>query len=180
MRTQFNADWFSHNIPRFGKHLRHLRDTPCRALEIGTHEGRATTWLLQNILTHRHARIDCVDIVVQDNLWDNIKAAGGLQKVMLYRAPSAEALRLLPLGAFDFVYVDGSHSTLNVIEDAVLSFRLAKAGAVISFDDYRWNDPDFNQNGTPKPAVDFFLQVYRPKIEVLEHGYQVWVRKLSD
>jgi len=174
----FKADWFSHNIPHFERHLAHLRDTPCRALEVGTHEGRSTTWLLQNVLTHREARIDCVDICVQDNLWDNIKAAGGLQKVTLHRAASAEALRLLPLGAFDFVYIDGAHATLNVLEDAVLAFRLAKAGGVIAFDDYLWDDPTANQNGTPKPAIDVFLQVYGLDVEALEHGYQVWVRKL--
>ena len=180
MTPQFNNDWFTHNIPHFERHLANLRDTPCRALEIGTHEGRSTTWLLQNILTHHEARIDCVDIHVQDNLWDNIKAVGGLQKVTFHRAMSVEALRLLPLGAFDFVYVDGSHATLHVIEDAVLSFRLAKVGAVIGFDDYLWNDQAANEHGTPKPAIDFFLQVYAPKVEVLEHGYQVWMRKLSD
>jgi predicted O-methyltransferase YrrM len=176
----FKNDWFSPRIPIFEKHLAHLRDTPCRILEIGTHEGRSTTWLLQNILTHRHASIDCIDIHVQDNLWDNIKAAGGLQKVRFHRASADAALHLLPLGAFDFVYVDGGHSTLCVIEDAVLSFRLAKVGATIAFDDYLWDDPACNQHGTPKPAVDFFLQAYAPKIEVLEHGYQVWVRKLRE
>jgi predicted O-methyltransferase YrrM len=174
----FTADWFSHNIPRFEEHLAHLRGAPCRALEIGTHEGRSTTWLLQNILTHPDARIDCVDIYVQDRLWDNVKAVSGLQKVTLHRAPSAEALRLLPLDAFDFVYIDGAHATLNVLEDAVLAFRLAKAGAVIAFDDYLWDDPAACQDGTPRPAIDFFLQVYAAKVEVLEHAYQVWVRKL--
>jgi predicted O-methyltransferase YrrM len=180
MTAQFNNDWFSHNIANFETHLAHLRGTPCRALEIGTHEGRSTTWLLENVLTHPDARIDCVDIYVQDNLWENLKAADGLQKVSFHRARSAEALRCLPLDAFDFVYVDGSHSTLNVLEDAVLSFRLAKAGAVIAFDDYLWNDPAANEHGTPKPAVDFFLQVHGSKIEVIEHGYQVWALKLSD
>jgi predicted O-methyltransferase YrrM len=176
----FTADLFGERIPSFEKHLAHLRGTPCRVLEIGIYEGRSTTWLLQNILTHQDVRIDAVDIFVQDNLWGNIKAVGGLQKISFHRAPSAEALRDLPLGAFDFVYIDGSHSTLNVLEDAVLSFRLAKAGAIIAFDDYLWDDPAFNQHGTPKPAVDFFLQVYGSEIEVLEHGYQVWIRKISD
>src|SRR5262245_48354584 len=82
----FDFDWFSRNIPSFEKHLAHLRGIPCRALEIGTHEGRSATWMLENILTHPEARIDCIDIQVKDHLWHNLKAAGGLQKVAFHRA----------------------------------------------------------------------------------------------
>ena len=47
----FTADWFSGNIASFWKHLKTLRGTPCSILEIGCFEGRASTWLLQNIAT---------------------------------------------------------------------------------------------------------------------------------
>jgi hypothetical protein len=58
----FIADWFSGNIASFWKHLKTLRGTPCSILEIGCFEGRASTWLLQNIATSPDSRLlglDC-------------------------------------------------------------------------------------------------------------------------
>lgn len=50
----------------------------------------------------------------------------------------------------------------------------------IAFDDYLWDDPQWNQHGTPKPAIDAFLAIYREKLQLLETGWQVWVRKIED
>lgn len=179
MTKQFQFDWFSHNIPSFEKHLAHLRDTPCRLLEIGCHEGRATTWLLENIANHEGSRVDCIDTHVQDVFWPNIAAAGGVQRVSFHRGTSQEVLRLLPINVFDFIFVDACHWTQNVLEDAVLSFPLCKTGGVIAFDDYLWDDPAFNRHGCPKPAVDFFLHAYADKLRVLELEYSVWITKLA-
>jgi hypothetical protein len=74
----------------------------------------------------------------------------------------------------------GSHWTIDVLEDAVAAFRLAKTGGIIGFDDYKWNDPKYNQNGAPKLAIDAFLKVYKPKIALLTKNYQVWARKEAD
>ena len=93
---------------------------------------------------------------------------------------SGETLRTLPLSAYDFIYIDGSHATRDVLQDAVLSFMVAKLGAIIAFDDYLWNDPAFNQRGVPKPAIDAFPNIYSSNIELLEYGNQVWLRKLRD
>ena len=88
-------------------------------------------------------------------------------------------LRTLPLDSYDFAYIDGCHATINVLEDAVLAFPLLKAGAIIAFDDYLWDDPKWNQEGQPKEAIDAFLSIYASKIELLHREYQVWVRKRS-
>ena len=74
-------------------------------------------------------------------------------------------------------YVDGCHWTANVLEDAVLAFRLLKPSAVMAFDDYLWDDPGHNQEGRPKAAIDVFLSIDAQKIELLHRDYQVWVRK---
>ena len=177
---EFGYDWFSGHVPTFQKFLSHLRGKPCRALELGCHEGRASTWLLENVLNHPDSRLTAVDIYVQPKFWDNIKASGGLEKTQLLVKPTREALRELPFNTYDFVYIDGSHWTIDVLEDAVLSFRLAKTGAVIAFDDYLWDVPGWNQEGAPKPAIDAFLEIYKAKVEVLARAYQVWVKKLSD
>jgi hypothetical protein len=176
----FTADWFSGNIPSFWKHLECLHGTPCSMLEIGCFEGRASTWLLQNIATSPDSRLLCLDCNDQPLLWPNIKLAGGENRTEFRRGLSRETLRTLPSAAYDFIYIDGGHSTVDVLEDAILSFRLAKPRAVIAFDDYLWDDPQHNQHGVPKPAIDTFLALYSSKLEVLESGYQIWLRKLTD
>jgi len=176
----FCFDWFSPHIPLFQKHLAHLRGKPCTIVEIGAHEGRSTTWMLENVLTHEHARIIAIDVFVQPPFWRNIEASDGLQKTQLLVGLSGEILRRLPLGSADFVYIDGSHGTPDVMEDAVLSFRLLKHGGIMAFDDYLWNDPKWGREGYPKPAIDAFLDAFKARLEVLEKSYQVWLRKMND
>lgn len=180
IEVEAQYDWFTGNIPWFERHLAHLRGRPCLVLEIGCHEGRSSTWMLQNILTHPDSRLTGIDLQVQPSYWRNVRATGAEHKVTVIEKPSREALRELPFQHYDFIYVDGSHWTVDVLEDAVLSFRLAKPGAVIAFDDYLWDDPRWNQEGAPKEAVDAFLSIYKAKIELLEQCHQVWIKKLRD
>ena len=176
----FEFDWFTWNIPWFEKYLAPLRGQPCNVLEIGCHEGRSSAWMLENILTHPNARLTTVDLSMHPQFWANVTASGGENKTQMLEKPSRLALRELPFNHYDFIYIDGSHWTIDVLEDAVLSFRLAKVGAVIAFDDYLWDQPEYNQEGTPKVAVDTFLQIYKAKIAMLVRDHQVWIRKLSD
>ncbi len=177
---RYTADWFSPNIPTFARILRPFAGRPVRALEIGVYEGRSAAWLLANILTHRQARLYCLDIIRQPILKANIAAAGGAAKTRVLIASSRKIIPWLRNDSFDFAYVDGSHSTHDVLEDAVLVFRKVKVGGLIGFDDYLWDDPAFNRLGAPKPAIDAFLTCYSHKLEVLEHGSQVWVRKTAN
>lgn len=175
-RFNFTTDWFCGNEKHFSKYLAHLEDTPCRLLEIGCYEGRATVWLLENIATHPDATIKCIDPYPQASFWKNVLAARSPEKVRLEIALSRNLLRSLPTNTFDFVYVDGSHETVDVLEDAVFSFRLLKRGGIMGFDDYKWKDRAF-PGAIPKPAIKAFLSIYRRKITVLWKGYQVWIRK---
>lgn len=180
MAYVFEYDWFTANIPLFERHLERYRGTRCRVLEIGTHEGRSATWMLDNILTHPSSSIVCIDLYEQSTLKSNLAQTFGPWKADVRFGYSHEILAGLENAEFDFAYVDGSHHSCDVLEDAVLTFRKVKVGGVIAFDDYQWDDPEFNQHGTPKPAIDAFLAFYSHKIEVLELDSQVWVRKTGD
>ena len=158
---EFSHDWFSSNIPGFSRHLAHLRDKPCTALEIGSYEGRSAVWLLDNILTNEQSRLTCIDIFEQPLLSKNLKSSSGSHKTQFILGASARILKTLPLRFFDFVYIDGFHGQVEVLEDAVLSFRL-------------------NRHGTPKIAIDAFLNIYNKKIDIVDVGYQIWIRKKSE
>jgi predicted O-methyltransferase YrrM len=178
-RFSFSTDWFCGNEKHFSKYLTHLVDTPCQILEIGSYEGRATVWMLENIATHPHAAVTCIDSIEQLSFRQNILATRSPEKVSLQTGHSRDLLRSLPANTFDFIYVDGGHGTVEVLEDAVLSFLLLKCSGIMAFDDYKWKNRG-DLDGTPKPAIDAFLSIYKRKITVLMKGYQVWIRKDAD
>ena len=183
-------------------------------LEIGCYEGRATVWLLGNILIHETARIDCLDVFVDldspstdkrprietsditsgyESRFDhNIKTDPGCSKVRKIKAASQEALRSLELYCYDAIYIDGSHTTCDVLEDAVLAFRLLRAGGVMIFDDYEWKGSNRASGDnphccctpdprlTPRIAIDSFLYVYDGQYELIAKGYQVAIMKKTN
>lgn len=180
MDYDFSYDWFTPNIPTFRHCLGAFANCKVYGLEVGTHEGRSATWLLDNILTHPGARLLCIDAEEQPKLANNLMATGQNYKVDVRIGYSRDVLASLTPYLFDFAYIDGSHWTCDVLEDAVLAFRRIRIGGVLGFDDYLWDDPRYNQHGTPKGAIDAFLACYAHKLEVIEHGYQVWMRKLAE
>ena len=78
---------------------------------------------------------------------------------------SRHTLLDLPLNAYDLIHLDGSYQTIDVLDDAVVVFQLAKVGAIIAFDDHTWDAPLWNQWGAPKPATGAFLEIY-----ILDHN----------
>jgi predicted O-methyltransferase YrrM len=181
-KYDLTSDWFGEHIPLWTSVLGHLTGRQnVFFLEIGSYEGRSAVWLLGNILTHETARIDCVDPFYDPaytaRFHHNIKTALGQTKVRAITGKSQDVLRRLSADHYDAIYVDGSHAASDVLEDAVLAFRLLKHGGVMIFDDYGWNlhlDPLW----VPKMAIDAFLAVYQNQYELLAKAYQVCIRKL--
>ncbi len=196
----FSTDWFTQNIPSWTRHLAHLKDRPnVRALEVGSWEGRSACWLLQNILTHPTARLTCIDVFesggaytteisrcftplppdldIEKRFDRNIRIVGGEVRTLKLKGRSEELLRTLPLHHFDLVYIDGSHMASSTLTDAVLAWGTLRIGSILIFDDYGWN-PDDSPERSPKLAIDAFLAVFAGQYDILEHGWQVILRKL--
>lgn len=189
----FNSDWVSRNIDEWFKVLEPYRGQPnVRAIEIGAFEGRASIWFLENILTDPSASLTVIDLFSEDytgygnfrsyeKIFDrNIALAGAASKVIKMKGDSRVVLRSLPTGEYDFVYIDGSHIAKDVMVDAVLSWELLKPAGILIFDDYRTRGaPDHPQGPAyfPQLAIDAFLKVYQPYIDVLHKDYQVIIKR---
>ena len=183
--SDFTADWFTHRIPAWRKHILPVYEgKPCRWLEIGSYEGRSALWTLQHILTHHESRITCADIwnnpEVEARFDANLGLPATLGRFRKIKGDSKQTLRHLEPG-YDVVYVDGDHQAKSAMADAVLAWPLLKSGGYMIFDDYKWNFLTQKERETKIPAskaIDAFLQFWRDELKIVHHDYQVIVQKL--
>lgn len=185
----FSFDWFSHNIGNWNKWLEKFKGKPIHALEIGCYEGKATCWLLENILTHPESTITVIDTFqgsdehtefgvsfsnVLVNFCENTKA--WTNKIRIVKGKSSEVSRHLT-EKFSIVYVDGSHRAPDVLTDGCLSWPMIEIGGILIFDDYGWDHyPDKTMN--PRLGVDSFLSTFEGCYNLLAKEYQVAVEKI--
>jgi hypothetical protein len=180
---RFSHDWFYYHEDRWREHFGGLAGVPgVRVLEIGCFEGRSTCWMLDELLTGDGSLIVCIDPFIaydgqEANFDHNIRRTGQAHRVVKLRGPSQQVLHFLDPYGFDLIYVDGSHSGLDVIQDAALAWTMLKPSGAMVFDDYE--DALFPGTfGFPvKPAVDAFLAMTAGRHEVIFRDWQVGIRK---
>jgi predicted O-methyltransferase YrrM len=191
---QFSNDWFDENIAIWSQLFEQLK--PTRILEVGSYEGRSTTYIIENLANISDIEIHCIDSWEggiehkKGGSWEsnmtNIEARfSHNMKIAMSRSTHAVKLEIhkglssieLPKLAsknmqeyFDFIYVDGSHQAPDVLLDAVLGFQLLRVGGVMIFDDYLWQEP--LPEGTdpircPKIAIDAFTNIYCRKLRAI-------------
>lgn len=180
-------DWFSPNVPVWREAFSELAGQPdLQYLEIGCYEGRSAVWMLENVLTDPTSRLTCIDPYeahigeeVKQRFLENVaRAAGDPERVKLIQGYSQVEMRKLPLDRFHIIYIDGDHRAGPVLEDAVTAWRLLRQGGLMAFDDYDWELqrplPD-----RPQMGVDFFVEAFRGRLEVVHRDYQLIVRKTA-
>lgn len=186
-------NWFAHYAEGFfERHLRPLAGKPeLRFLQIGVFTGDASVWLLDHILTDQssilvdvdtwkgsdepeHEPFDWAD--VRRTYMDRVSTD---RRVDTWRWASRDYLAE-PHGPFDFVYIDGDHTAAGVLSDAVRAFDVLHTGGLMAFDDYQWKPyADAPAHLAPGMAIDTFTACYQDRLEILEAGLQVWVRKTA-
>ena len=204
----FTNNWFDSNQAVWKQLLQSIN--PTKLLEIGSYEGKSTTFLIDQLAITQDVEIHCVDSwqggiehqsggnyqidmpIVEERFNHNIMIA--IQNkpydaaIVIHKGLSTIELPKLiaegKSGYFDFIYVDGSHQAPDVLLDAILSFALLRVNGVIAFDDYLWQEE--LENGTdpircPKIAIDAFANIYCRKIRVLRAPLkQLYVQKISN
>lgn len=186
---KFTEDWFSGNIPTWKAMFEFMgwnNKTQLAMLEIGAYEGRSTTWLIDNMMDHPKSLLASIDTFEgsvehsqgqKENLLErfqkNVVVAKWPEKVRPMRGDSKIILPQLLLnnGAkFDFIYIDGSHETLDVIVDGILAWQLLKPGGMIAFDDVLWDQKD-----SVLTAVKHLEKIL--PMETISQGYQRFYKK---
>lgn len=179
------AQWY------FEKHLTQFKDKPTIALQIGAYTGDASKWLMENSLTHPDSRLFDVDTwlgsdeqIHKEFDWSDVETEYQVKvesyisdgKIFPKKMTSVEFLRSCKT-KFDFVYIDGNHEAYAVLEDFTFVFDLVKPNGIIAFDDYTWGEY-LPIHKRPAFAIDCIRNCYIDKVEIIDSGSQLWMRKL--
>ena len=161
-----------------------------RFLEIGCFEGRASLWMLENVLTHPSSRLDVIDTFEGSPEFEVMGIDGATlnrftrnvapyaDQVTVMQGMSGSILRTLPaVETYDFIYVDGSHAAPDVLTDAVLSWPLLKKRGVMVFDDYLWVLRG-SEHERPGIGIDAFRTTFAAQMALIYQEFQLAVAKL--
>jgi predicted O-methyltransferase YrrM len=196
---KFTHNWF-YWAPEVWSQLVPLLPERKNFLEIGSYEGRSAVWAAEHLLED-DGRILCVDTweggeehklgghnltEAEFNFDYNVAILHAKfpdRRIEKRKRPSYNALAGLAGTAetFDFIYIDGSHISKDVLTDACMAWPLLKPGGVMVFDDYLWGG-DGNARDVlhrPKVAVDAFVHMFTEELTYVSIGYQMIIRKLG-
>jgi len=193
----FTSDWFSNGLVNFEFVKKHMERPLDSILEIGSHEGRSTCWMLENMLSDT-GTITCIDpfgntpmdaykrdqlpdqLIIRDIFLHNTNLAKKPTQVvepMAVMSYHGLAQLIVDQRQFDLVYVDGSHCSDVVLADAVMAFGLLKSDGYMIFDDYLWNQsPDVLDH--PKMSIDAFVNMFQKHIRIGMINYQYVIQKV--
>lgn len=107
-----------------------LDTRPVSILEIGSYEGGSAMWFIRYLLGHAQSRLVCVDVweygathsgenEILDRFRSNVQLTGYAHQVRAIKGDSLSALAQLiatdTSDLFDVVYIDGSHTSYDVM-----------------------------------------------------------------
>lgn len=199
----FTNNWFEQNSKQVWDVI--IPNTkPQKILEIGSYEGASICYLIETLGNNSDLEIHAIDTWeggtdhmskqiaqatpfkgIEERFHQNVKeSTAKISKkidLKIHKGSSdIELARLISSGFseyFDFIYVDGSHETTDVLSDAVMSFKLLKKGGMMILDDYLWH-VDGNAFYRPKLAIDAFVNVNFYKLGIIQApNAQVYVTK---
>lgn len=189
-RGTFSEDWFTVHIPIWERVMRELEGEQARILELGSFEGLSACFLLWRL---PDARLTCVDTfagiagyeaygIETTELERRFDGNVALVDAARVRKLVGTTHRLLPelvdqAEQFDLIYVDASHTALDVLADVALAWQLLASGGVMIFDDYGGAPTGEDPLEYPRPAIDAFLTLVAGRYDELDRTRQLIARK---
>lgn len=173
-----------------------LVGTPLRILEVGSFEGSSTTWMLDHLMDHKDSTLTSVDTFegspehatpdihldgLAERFLHNVALAKNHDKLRVLRGTSAERLVQLrgEKAEFDLIYIDGSHTAIDVFQDVALAWPMLREHGTLVLDDYNW--APFKQDFyAPKIAIEAFLRCAAPTVTWFERNGQIWASKVPN
>lgn len=186
-------NWFEQTAKHnFEYYLTEYADKPdLNFLQIGAFAGDASAWMLENILTDDSSTLYDVDtwkgspteqVHTEMDFEDVFKVY--LEKTnnkgWYYRGKSLDYFmsraQFGPAEQYDFIYIDGDHTTVGVLLDAELGWTFLNPNGIMAFDDYTWG-ADLPPELAPTLGIDLFLSRHKGEYETIVVNEQYWIRK---
>lgn len=182
---RISNDWFSTNIPIWSNLFEtyKLNKKSLNVLEIGSFEGNSSLFLLRNL---KKIKLTCVDTFTGSAEHKNInfnKIYSNFKYNMSKLNTNVKIVNNTSSFFFkknkqnyDLIYVDGSHSYKDVLQDAFNSFKILKKNGIIIFDDLLWRFYK-NKKKNPMYAIKIFLNKHSRDIKILFTYHQLIIIK---
>lgn len=187
----FTNNWFERNINISMKLLQTMfKDNKVDILEIGSHEGASTVWMLENLCNANGSTFTSIDPYLTDdktspvtsqtyqNFCHNISICKNKEKLTQYVALSQDILpKLVKKGKlFDIIYIDGSHQEDDVLFDLINADILIRSGGVILMDDVGF---DWDKTEGVVGALKRFLLNSSGDYQLILKEYQCALQKVD-
>lgn len=164
-----------------------------KILEVGTYAGvtitnianmfpNASCYAIDNFSLHESELQICKQVEGKNFSLEDVKIAflsnTEGKNITLIEKDSTLALKDLisKKEIFDFIYIDGSHTSIDTAIDIVLSWLLLSVGGILAIDDYLFI-PFENKEDNPKKAVHYFLKKFEGEYTILNLGYRIFLQK---
>jgi hypothetical protein len=194
---QFSTDWFSPNIPQWILAFEKIHidfSKPIKALEIGSFEGMSALFILE---TFPNCHLTCADTwqgaaehhdqsspVYMEDFSINVMNAFDANlsnyhsRITKFCGTSFQFLSTLAEDSrYDLMYIDGSHDSEDVIQDAFLGFKHLNKGGIMIFDDYFWGDFYKKPLQNPAGAINSFLKIKQGEYRLVAVYGQLIIQK---
>lgn len=183
-----------------------------KVLEIGSYTGMSLIHILQEIPNaigygvdvwdsyHEHNMVNITGVnefhnmeqlEVEKSFFENRAAAGLEERMNGIKGDSHQVLTtmLLDREQYDFIYIDGSHSSIDCYTDCYLAWKLLHKGGIMAIDDYMYNTEDHSIpllkikgdrhiEHSPFHGVNHFLKKHEGEYRIIDIAYRVFLEKL--
>jgi tetratricopeptide (TPR) repeat protein/predicted O-methyltransferase YrrM len=179
----FTYDFFSFRIPTWQVYLQPLLDKEeLKIIEVGSHQGMSSCWLLDNILIHPEDKLICIEPQFAPKLKENITRTGVESKVTFLAGDVHKHLNSLEANSIDLINFQDKCKQPDYIEACgILSWKLLKKDGILVFNDYGWVNPAVPEQ-QPKLGIDRFLESIKDEWELVHRvpqAFQLIIRKRS-
>ena len=161
-------------------------DLPLSVCQVGAFAGDVSSWLFENVLTHPESVLYDVDTwtgwtpAEEDQYdWNDVESVydSKLEKyrdrLLKFRMHSDIFFAKTVPDQFDFIYLNGSKQSVQVLKDITGAFRSLKEGGLIAINNYNYG-PHLPPAERPKEAIDCAIQLLGPQVTVIEKRVQAW------
>ena len=179
-------NWFEYVKPNFSL-LPNV--AAMNILQIGAYKGDCTEYILNNYDINKIVDVDTwegsmehPDLNTTFNVVEEVydrKFSDDKRVKKIKMTSDMYFANNFPEEKFDFIYIDGAHTSTQVLVDAINAFPRLKVGGILAFDDYEWPIYSGTLNN-PKSGIDCWLTLFNGYYEFLIQNYQIWVKKLKD